>query len=217
VHVEVEFLNDWWLDGERRRESDDRRRRLLDAAAELGAHHVKLGTGGPGDPRDPDRLATELGDLAAAASGAGTHLAIETGAGSALDLARDVLPAVRLVSDRAVGVMLDPWHFVRTDTPYSVIDGIAPSEIVAVELSDGESQMVGSFFDDTFDRRLLPGDGDFAVADFVRAVTGTGWTGVWGVEVMSDTLRGLPVPVVLHQAFTAATTVLDPPLARPSS
>lgn len=217
AHVEVEFLNDWWLDGGRRGVSDDRRRRLLEAAAELGAHHVKLGSGSLGDPRAREVLVEALGDLAREASRSGTRLAIETGAGSALDLAADVLPAVRLVSDPVVGVMLDPWHFVRSGTSYRLIDDISPTEIIAVELSDGAARPIGSLFDDTFDRRLLPGAGEFAVGEFVEAVARTGWRGVWGVEVMSDHLRGQAVPIVLQEAFDSAQRVLEPILDHSAS
>src|ERR1700756_175071 len=42
-HVELEFLTDWFLDGERKRQSDVRRQRLLHAAEALGARHVKVG------------------------------------------------------------------------------------------------------------------------------------------------------------------------------
>ena len=45
VHVELEFLWDWFLDPgtDERRRSDQRRRALLDAAGVLGARHVKVG------------------------------------------------------------------------------------------------------------------------------------------------------------------------------
>lgn len=42
--IEVECLFDWFADGERRRASDANRRLLLDAAAGLGAFHVKVAT-----------------------------------------------------------------------------------------------------------------------------------------------------------------------------
>ena len=42
-HVELEFLADWFLEGERKRQSDIRKKLLLDAAEGLGARHVKVG------------------------------------------------------------------------------------------------------------------------------------------------------------------------------
>src|SRR3954469_2213223 len=50
-YLELEFLMDWFLDpaDERRREADRTRRLLFEAAAALGAHHVKVGNI-PGTP-----------------------------------------------------------------------------------------------------------------------------------------------------------------------
>jgi len=41
VHIEVEWLNDWYYRDDRRAESDRQRALLLDAAEGLGAHHIK--------------------------------------------------------------------------------------------------------------------------------------------------------------------------------
>ena len=54
--VELEFLGDWWTEGERRRESDRRRALLLSAAEALGAGAIKVGGELGGEPVDPDRF-----------------------------------------------------------------------------------------------------------------------------------------------------------------
>jgi hypothetical protein len=43
VHVELEFLLDWFMDGELKRQSDLQRAKLLTAAEALGARHIKVG------------------------------------------------------------------------------------------------------------------------------------------------------------------------------
>src|SRR3954464_13134655 len=42
-HLELEFLTDWFVDGEKRKASDVTRRMLLESAAGLGARHIKVG------------------------------------------------------------------------------------------------------------------------------------------------------------------------------
>jgi len=42
-HVELEFLTDWFLDGDRKKQSDQRKKMLLEAAKVLRARHVKVG------------------------------------------------------------------------------------------------------------------------------------------------------------------------------
>ena len=42
-HIELEFLTDWFLDGDRKQQSDIQRKKLLETAEVLGARHVKVG------------------------------------------------------------------------------------------------------------------------------------------------------------------------------
>ncbi len=53
-YLELEFITDWFAEGDRRRASDFVRRGLLDGAAQLGVNHVKVGGdfGGAAWPMD---------------------------------------------------------------------------------------------------------------------------------------------------------------------
>src|SRR5208282_3267785 len=42
-HLELEFLTDWFTDGDRRKQSDVTRAMLMTAAEALGARHIKVG------------------------------------------------------------------------------------------------------------------------------------------------------------------------------
>ena len=42
-HDELEFLTDWFLDGEKKRRSDKTKQMLMIAAEALGARHIKVG------------------------------------------------------------------------------------------------------------------------------------------------------------------------------
>jgi sugar phosphate isomerase/epimerase len=208
--IEVEFLNDWWVDGDRRAESDRRRQRLLESAADLGAHHIKAGTGQPGDTREATVLEDAFLRLCSQASDHGTRIALEPGAGSGLDLIEDAIPLVTRVGHPAGGILLDPWHLYRSGIAYDAVVGILPSQfLIAVELSDAPAVRRGTYFDDTFDFRLPPGDGAFDVPAFVRAVASIGWDGPWGVEVMSDELRELPIDVALDRCAVGARRCLQ--------
>src|SRR6202049_4816944 len=52
-YFELEFLVDWYLDGERRKISDAYRRRILAIAETFGARNVKVAPGLPQDVRHP--------------------------------------------------------------------------------------------------------------------------------------------------------------------
>lgn len=208
-HVEVEFLDDWWLDGPRRAASDAVREGLLRAAAALGARHVKVGCGSFGDSRDARRLHRELRLLGDRARDHGTRIALEPGAGSALDLTGEAIPLLVALDHPALGLMLDPWHLVRAGLPYEqAIAALPPGLVIAAELSDGAASPEGTLLDDTFDRRLPPGRGAFDVPAFVAAVRRTGFDGPWGVEVMSERTRAQRPVDVLRDCADAALACL---------
>jgi sugar phosphate isomerase/epimerase len=214
AHLELEYLDDWWLDGDRRAESDRVRADLLDVASALPVRHVKLGAGQAGDPVDPALMTRELALLARQAADVGTRLALEPAAFSAL-------PTIdlggRLVADvdhPAAGLLVDIWHIVRSGTPFDVLAGLLPAErILAVEIDDGRREPVGTLYEDTFDHRLQCGQGEFGVEDFIRAMAGLGFRGPWGVEIMSIAHRTLPPAEAARQANVAARRCLAAALA----
>ena len=204
-HVEVEYLQDWWTRGERRRASDEVREMLFEAAAEFGADHVKVGLGGPDDDRDEDRFADEFDRLATESHAHGTRIGFEPPAGSMMPTIAPAVDLVRTVANPAGGLLVDIWHIFRSGTGYDELVEVLPPEYVfAVELSDGRAEPVGTLYDDTFDNRLPPGEGDFDVAGFVRALDSLSFNGPWGLEVMSTELRSLPVEVATKRVLDAA-------------
>ena len=86
---------------------------------------------------------------------------------------------------------------------------LPPQYVFAVEMSDGRAEPVGTLYDDTFDNRLAPGEGDFDVVGFIRAIDRLGFQGPWGLEVMSAELRSLPIEVATKTVFDAATRVFE--------
>jgi sugar phosphate isomerase/epimerase len=209
-HVEVEYLQDWWTTGDRRRASDEVRELLLEAAAELGADHVKVGLGDRQDDRDEERFASEFDRLATEAHAHGTRIGLEPPALSMMPTIAPAAELVRTVANPAGGLLVDIWHIFRSGTGYDNLVEVLPAEYVfAVELSDGRADPVGTLYDDTFDNRLPPGEGDFDVPGFIRALDSVGFEGPWGLEVMSTELRSLPTEVATKRVFDAAVRVFE--------
>jgi len=77
-----------------------------------------------------------------------------------------------------------------------------------VQLDDASSTVVGELLDDTLHRRLLPGDGDFALAEFINNLVGHGFAGPWSVEVISDQLHALGAEVAALRSFECADRLL---------
>ncbi len=89
------------------------------------------------------------------------------------------------------------------------IAGLSAEMIKHVEFSDGPALQIGSLLEDTLLRRRLPGEGDFPVVDFLRAIAATGYTGAFGVEIISETHRDLPVAKAASIAYVAARRLLE--------
>lgn len=204
VHIELEVIDHWWATGAERVRAD-----LLAAASVLGARHIKVGAGMLGDRYDPAELRSSFAELASEAEDAGTRIALEACAFSSMPTLE---PAARLVTDvahPAAGLLLDIWHIYRSGMDYSTMAALVPPEyLFAVELDDGAAAQIGSGFEDTFDNRVLCGQGDFDVAAFIDAVTGLGYDGPWGVEMMSVDHRALDPETAVAEAFDAALKCL---------
>ncbi len=56
--------------------------------------------------------------------------------------------------------------------------------------------------------RKLPGEGEFPIRDYVQALRTAGYSGPWGVEVLSEELRNLPIEEIFDRSYAAAASQL---------
>lgn len=205
THLELELIENWWATGAEREASDRVRRDIFAAAEAIGVATVKVGPD-TATPAHPVQFAESFATLAAEAAEHGTRVALEflPWAGYMNDLQRGI-DLVTKVAHPAGGLCIDIWHVARPGTDYRLIAEAMPAEyLFAVELNDGAQEVIGTLAEDTVHRRLLPGDGDFRVAEFIRAVQQAGFDGPWGVEMLSDRHRTLPLTQALDEAKRAA-------------
>jgi sugar phosphate isomerase/epimerase len=204
THLELEFLMDWFLDAgdERRRASDAQRRLLFDAAATLDAHHIKVGNI-PGVECPLEQVTERFAELCADA--AEHHAAKIVYELMPFDVNVRSLAAARHVVEGAGapngGIAIDTWHMAKL--------GIAPDDLKRVpldylswvELSDGRRDDMDDLVDETVNHRRLPGEGELDVPAYVEACREHGYPGPWGVEVLSEELRNLPMDEIFRRAY----------------
>jgi sugar phosphate isomerase/epimerase len=203
-YLQVEFLADFFVPaGESaRQESDQRRKLLFETAATFEAHHIKVGNI-PGTPCGPARLAEAFAELCQdAARHTDATVVYEF---MPFDVNVNTLEAaVALVEGAAQpngGLAIDTWHMAKL--------GIAPEDLRLVpsrylswvELSDGQFQNMDDLIDETVNHRRLPGEGEFDIPGYVEACRELGYRGPWGVEVLSEELRSLPIEEEFNRAF----------------
>jgi sugar phosphate isomerase/epimerase len=218
-YVELEFIMDWFLEpgDERRVASDSTRDLLFEAAAALGAGHIKVGNI-PGTECEIGRLIERYAELCAhAAERHDARIAYEF---MPFDVnVHDLDTALAVVEGAGAangGLAIDVWHMSKLGIPPSDMGRIPLRYLSWVELNDGRRENMPDLVDETVNHRLLPGEGEFDVRGYVDACRRAGYAGPWGVEVLSAELRELPMEEIFSRAYLTTSAQLSAPVPEES-
>ena len=217
VHLEVELLEDWWTTGARRRESDRTRRSLLRAAEALEARQIKIGPdvevvdGAVPPLTEVSHWAAELHRLAVQAAEAGTRVALEPLPFSNIADFRSAAELVDAAEHPAAGLAVDIWHLERGPSTLADLAELRGDMVFVVELNDAPAPRSPDLFHDTIHHRVLCGSGTFDVAGFIRTLQQIGFTGPWGVEILSEAHRRRPLQEALADAHRTTMAMFDSP------
>jgi sugar phosphate isomerase/epimerase len=202
--VELEMLHDWYAEGEAKAASDALAAQLIEWAGELGARHIKIGTGFSGLSAERSRLVAGLAELADKAADSGARLALEPMPPAGIS---DPLDGLALIEEAGVsnaGLFIDVWHMVRADIDFESLRKIPGERLVAVELMDAAAEPVeGDLFLDGCDFRTPAGTGEFDLDRFLAAVLSTGFYGPFGDENLSIENRERPLAEAARVNFDA--------------
>jgi sugar phosphate isomerase/epimerase len=204
INIEVEWLLDWFCSGARKAASDEILKLLLDAAEVLRARHIKIGDLG-NDCADVPQMTEAFAPLCRQAAERGTIVLLELlparfSRAPSLD---QVLAITRGSGAANGGLMLDNLHLQRCGIgPDEIVRKLRSSDLMGVEINDGTLAMPLKFEDSVVNKRLLPGDGEFDIAGFLRAVWSVGYEGPIGVEVLNEYMRKWDLKTAATEAFT---------------
>jgi sugar phosphate isomerase/epimerase len=210
-YLELECLLDWFLDpvDERRTAADRTRELLFEAAAALDAHHIKVANIF-GHPCELPLLTERYAELCAeAAERHGARMVYEL---MPFDVNVHDLDTVLAVVEGAgtpnAAVAIDTWHMAKLGIRPDDLRRI-PAELLGwVELSDGCYESLPDLVDETVNHRRLPGEGEFPIQDYVGVCREIGYDGHWGVEVLSEELRNLPIEQIFTRAYETSSAQL---------
>jgi sugar phosphate isomerase/epimerase len=210
-YLELEFVMDWFVDpgDERRRESDRIRKLLWEAAAVLPAHHVKVGNI-PGTPCELDVLTERYAELCADAAEHHDALVVYEFMPPDVNV-QDLQTALAIVegADAPNGALaIDTWHMSKLGIAPDDLRRVPARRLGWVELSDGQFENMPDPVDETINHRALPGEGEFPIREYVAAVRDAGYRGPWGVEVLSQELRSLPIEQIFERAYETSSAAL---------
>ena len=205
-HIELEFISDWFTEGEEKRQSDIRKRMLLEAAEVLGAHHVKVGDFFNKKTPMP-RLIESFTALCTEAANHGTKIGFELMPFAMINTLEDALALVRGAGAKNGGICFDLWHIVKLRIPYEDVAGVPQQHVVSIELNDGTFEAPWSLHEDTVNHRRYCGEGEFDVKGFVDCMQTAGYRGPWGIEVLSEELRAKSLTELTTRAYQ--TTIAE--------
>ena len=128
----------------------------------------------------------ELGELAARH---GKRIGYEALAwGRQVNDHRDAWSLVRDVDHPSIGLVLDSFHSLSRDVPSSSIGDIRAEKLFFVQLADAPRLSMDTL---SWSRhfRVLPGQGDWPMADYVAAIQRIGYDGWFSLEIFNDQFR----------------------------
>lgn len=136
-----------------------------------------------------DRAAADLHELGALAEQHGVKVGFEALAwGRHVNDYRDAWEIVRRADHARIGLILDSFHTFARRSPLGPIASIPGDRIFLVQLADAP-QLDMDVLSWSRHFRCFPGQGDLAVADFVRAIEATGYKGPLSLEIFNDQFR----------------------------
>ena len=156
-----------------------------------------------------DRAAQDFHALGERAAKRGLRVGFEALAwGRHINDHRDAWEVVRRADHHSVGLILDSFHTLARKIDPDTIRRIPGDKIFFVQLADAPAiDMDLLYWSRHF--RNMPGEGDLAVKDFVKAVVATGYAGPFSLEIFNDQFRGGQPKNIAKDGFRSLIALMD--------
>ncbi len=174
--------------------------RCAEAAAALGAKYVHTTVSAPLTDATLAlyRRALEL------VRGAGVQFALEFLPWTPLNDIRTTREILARLALPDVGMLVDTWHWTHGPSTLADLEALPLAEIAYVQFDDHPPLASDDLLRETISRRALPGDGEFALAEFAQAVCAKGYRAPVSVEILNDEMRAWPKDVFAKRVYEAA-------------
>jgi sugar phosphate isomerase/epimerase len=207
-HIELEFINDWFLDGARKAESDSRKKRLFEASEILHAKHIKVGDFYNSSCPMPHIIESFVA-LCKEAEKYGATIGFEIMGCAVINNIKDAVTMVKTAGAKNGGLIIDIYQAANLGMTYEDISSIPLKYLMNVELNDGT--LPGNPNHDPSNRNFC-GEGEYDIKGFINCINNLGYAGPWGVEVISEKLALLPLREMSSKAFiTTSAEFIDRP------
>ncbi len=198
------------LTGDLRARAFDRAKYKFDTMAELGTDLILICSSvHPAALGGIDRAAEDFAELGVIAAERDIRVGYEALAwGRHVNDHRDAWEVVRRADHPNIGLILDSFHTLSRKIDPDTIRRIPSDKIVFVQLADAPLiDMDLLYWSRHF--RNMPGEGDLAVTDFMRAVTATGYQGPISLEIFNDQFRGGSAEGLARDGLRSLVALMD--------
>jgi sugar phosphate isomerase/epimerase len=124
----------------------------------------------------------------------------------------DATTALRIVldADRTNGgLCVDSWHFTRSTNRLDDLRAIPGDKVIATQWNDGTvTPQNPNYYEDTLSNRVVPGEGEFALAEILAILDAAGSQAPLGMEVCSAALWAAPIEQAAQRAADAMRALL---------
>ena len=198
------------LTGGLREKAFDRAKLKFDTMAELGTDLILICSSvHPEALGGIDRAADDFAELGAIAAERDIRVGFEALAwGRHVNDHRDAWEIVRRADHPNIGIILDSFHTLARKIDPDTIRRIPSDKIFFVQLADAPLiDMDLLYWSRHF--RNMPGEGDLAVTDFMRAVAATGYDGPISLEIFNDQFRGGRPSALARDGYRSLVALMD--------
>lgn len=158
---------------------------LISAACDLGALYLHCGVTAGVD----DRVRASTRRVASLARDSDVSMAIEFLPFLPVDTIATARTVVEACEDDQAGLVVDAWHFFHGPDGWTELESLRPEEIAYVQFDDHGPLKSSDLMAETTNRRVFPGQGEFDLARFAQTIRRMGWSGVVGLEHLSEDSR----------------------------
>jgi sugar phosphate isomerase/epimerase len=198
---EIEFFREWIgrEDDAAYRAQEDR---LFDLAGRLGSRHINVAVF---EEQPPEKIVASLKLLSKRAADHKLIVQLEfmpyTPPVNSLQRAWEI---IRQADEPNAGLLIDAWHWGRTNSSAESLHSIPPERITGIQLSDDLAHPLPEADEESKHDRSIPGTGALNLPLLLRTLAEHGVNAPLSVEVMSDELDSIP-PVQAARAVAVGT------------
>lgn len=211
--VMIEALTRWPADVARDSVAAAQARALFECAVALGTRDtcaVLL----DGTPWPREELARAFRSLCRMAAGYGLRVALEFVPWSVIGSLEAAIDVVERAGCANGGLLLDSWHWARSNTRLDAPTSLDPARVFMVQLSDAPATPGADLWHETLHERLLPGAGTIDLARLLAALERRGVACPLAAEVFSDRLAALDPALAARELAASLEGLLSPKPAR---